>query len=59
MPERPAPPVAARFGVTSMVAPLRRVLLRRPATAGDFAGAGWRPPDPVLLARSTTGSASC
>ncbi len=34
-----------------MVAPLRRVLLRRPATAGDFAGAGWRTPDPVLLAR--------
>jgi len=51
MPERPAPPAAARFGVTSMVAPLRRVLLRRPATAGDFAGADWRPPDPGLLAR--------
>ena len=48
MPERPAPPAAARFGVTSMVAPLRRVLLRRPATAGDFAGADWRPPDPGL-----------
>jgi dimethylargininase len=43
---------AARgFGARSMVAPLRRVLLRRPATAGDFAAADWRPPDPVLLAR--------
>jgi dimethylargininase len=40
-----------RFGVTSMVAPLRRVLLRRPATSGDFAAANWRLPDPVLLAR--------
>jgi N-dimethylarginine dimethylaminohydrolase len=39
-----------RFGVTSMVAPLRRVLLRRPATSGDFAAANWRRPDPVLLA---------
>jgi len=34
-----------------MVAPLRRVLLRRPATSGDFAAANWRRPDPVLLAR--------
>ena len=34
-----------------MVAPLRRVLLRRPATAGDFAGANWRMPDPELLLR--------
>jgi dimethylargininase len=43
---------AARgFGVASMVTPLRRVLLRRPATAGDFAAADWRPPDPALLAR--------
>ena len=32
-----------RFGVTSMTAPLRRVLVRRPATAGDWVGAGWRP----------------
>jgi N-dimethylarginine dimethylaminohydrolase len=39
------------FGVTSMTAPLRRVLVRRPATAGDWAGAGWRVPDPVALAR--------
>jgi dimethylargininase len=39
------------FGVRSMVAPLRRVLLRRPATSGDFAAANWRQPDPVLLTR--------
>ena len=26
------------FGVTSMIAPLRRVLVRRPATAGEAAG---------------------
>ena len=39
------------YGVASMVAPLRRVLVRRPATAGDWAGAGWRTPDPVRLAR--------
>ncbi|HEY0575691.1 MAG TPA: arginine deiminase family protein [Pseudonocardia sp.] len=37
------------FGVRSMSAPLRRVLLRRPATTGDFAAADWRTPDPVLL----------
>jgi N-dimethylarginine dimethylaminohydrolase len=41
----------ARFGVRSMTAPLRRVLVRRPATTGDFAGADWRAPDPELLAR--------
>jgi len=34
-----------------MVAPLRRVLVRRPATAGDWAGAGWRTPDPAGLLR--------
>lgn len=34
-----------------MTAPLRRVLVRRPATAGDWAGAGWRAPDVRLLAR--------
>lgn len=39
-----------RYGVRSMSAPLRRVLLRRPATAGDFAAADWRTPDPRLLA---------
>jgi N-dimethylarginine dimethylaminohydrolase len=41
----------ARYGVTSMVAPLQRVLVRRPATAGDWDGAGWRVPDAALLAR--------
>lgn len=39
------------FGVTSMTAPLRRVLVRRPATTGDWAAAAWRTPDPALLAR--------
>jgi N-dimethylarginine dimethylaminohydrolase len=34
-----------------MSAPLRRVLLRRPATTGDFAAADWRLPDPDLLLR--------
>jgi N-dimethylarginine dimethylaminohydrolase len=38
-----------RYGVSSMCSPLRRVLVRRPATAGDFAGAGWRRPGPGLL----------
>lgn len=33
-----------------MSAPLRRVLVRRPATSGDWAGAGWREPDPAKLA---------
>jgi N-dimethylarginine dimethylaminohydrolase len=41
----------ARYGVTSMVAPLQRVLVRRPATSGDWEGAGWRVPDPTLLER--------
>ena len=41
----------ARFGVRSMSAPLRRVLLRRPSLTGDFTGAAWRAPDPRLLAR--------
>jgi dimethylargininase len=40
----------SEFGVTSMTAPLRRVLVRRPATAGDWEGAGWRVPDPAALA---------
>jgi N-dimethylarginine dimethylaminohydrolase len=44
-------PSGARYGVTSMVAPLRRVLVRRPALAGDWAGAGWRTPDPAKLQR--------
>jgi len=34
-----------------MSAPLRRVLLRRPAVTGDFAAADWRAPDAGLLAR--------
>jgi hypothetical protein len=29
-----------RYGVSSMSSPLRRVLVRRPAAAGDFAAAG-------------------
>jgi N-dimethylarginine dimethylaminohydrolase len=40
-----------KYGVRSMSARLRRVLLRRPAVTGDFAAAGWRPPDPALLLR--------
>jgi len=44
-------PSGTRYGVTSMVAPLRRVLVRRPATAGDWDGAGWRVPDPAGLER--------
>src|SRR5215813_4966324 len=43
--------VEGDFGVRSMFAPLRRVLVRRPAVAGDFEGADWRIPDPDLLAR--------
>jgi N-dimethylarginine dimethylaminohydrolase len=39
------------FGVTSMTAPLRRVLVRAPATSGDWEGAGWRVPDPAALER--------
>src|SRR5688572_17507545 len=44
-------PSGARYGVTSMVAPLRRVLVRRPTTTGDWDGAGWRTPDPATLER--------
>ena len=44
-------PSGARYGVTSMVAPLQRVLVRRPALAGDWDGAGWRTPDPAELER--------
>ena len=43
--------VTATFGVTSMTARLRRVLVRRPATSGDWHGAGWRVPDATALAR--------
>jgi len=45
------PEPARRFGVRSMVAPLRRVLVRTPATSGDFAAADWRAPDPDALVR--------
>src|SRR3954454_13524266 len=45
----PRAATAATYGVTSMIAPLRRVLVRRPATAGDWAGAAWRTPDPDRL----------
>lgn len=38
------------FGVRSMSAQLRRVLVRRPALTGDFAGANWRVPDQGRLA---------
>jgi N-dimethylarginine dimethylaminohydrolase len=34
-----------------MVAPLERVLVVRPTTSGDFAGAGWRTPDAGALLR--------
>src|SRR4051812_35194393 len=44
-------PSGARYGSTSMVAPLQRVLVRKPATAGDWPGAGWRTPDPAKLER--------
>jgi N-dimethylarginine dimethylaminohydrolase len=37
------------FGVRSMTAPLRRVVLRIPPANGDFGAAGWRPPDPRLM----------
>ena len=40
---------ASRYGVQSMVDPLRRVLIRRPVTQGDFAAADWREPDPAKL----------
>ncbi|MEI6689358.1 MAG: arginine deiminase family protein [Thermoleophilia bacterium] len=40
---------ASRYGVQSMVDPLRRVLIRRPVTHGDFAAADWREPDPAKL----------
>jgi N-dimethylarginine dimethylaminohydrolase len=41
----------AAFGVRSMSAELRRVLVVRPTTTGDFAGAGWRSPDGDALLR--------
>jgi N-dimethylarginine dimethylaminohydrolase len=39
------------FGVRSMSAPLRRVLVVRPTTTGDFISAGWRQPDTDALLR--------
>jgi N-dimethylarginine dimethylaminohydrolase len=42
---------ATEYGVTSMVAPLRRVLVRRPSLGGDWGEAGWRLPEPALLER--------
>jgi N-dimethylarginine dimethylaminohydrolase len=44
-------PLGPSCGVRSMTAPLQRVLVRRPATTGDWESAGWRTPDPDLLAR--------
>src|SRR5258708_37821033 len=44
-------PAGPRFGVRSMPAPLRRVLLRRPSVTGDLAAAAWRAPDAGPLAR--------
>ncbi len=49
--ERNGAAPVSRFGVRSMAAPLRRVLLRRPSVTGDFAAANWRVPDAGLLAR--------
>lgn len=43
--------MSADFGVRSMTAPLRRVLVVRPTTTGDFDAAGWRAPDADALLR--------
>ena len=43
--------VAKGYGVRSMTAPLRRVLLRRPATTGEWAAGGWERPDTERLVR--------
>jgi N-dimethylarginine dimethylaminohydrolase len=43
------PSVTHEHGVRSMTATLRRVLVSSPALEGDFAAAGWREPDPLLL----------
>ena len=39
----------ADFGVTSMVAPLRRVAVRTPAVGADYAGAHWAQPVDIEL----------
>jgi N-dimethylarginine dimethylaminohydrolase len=44
-------PLPTAAGVRSASAPLRRALLVRPTTTGDFAGAGWRQPDALALLR--------
>ncbi len=51
MSESSTPPSAqaTHFGVGSTTSTLRRVLLRRPTTDGDFLAAGWRTPDPARL----------
>jgi N-dimethylarginine dimethylaminohydrolase len=45
------PPGRPGFGVRSMSAPLRRVLLRRPSVTGDFAAANWRAPPTGRMTR--------
>ncbi|HEX6936371.1 MAG TPA: arginine deiminase family protein [Actinomycetes bacterium] len=47
--------LATAFGVRSMSADLRRVLVVRPSTTGDFVGAGWRVPDAEALLREHEG----
>jgi len=42
---------SAAFGVRSMSADLRRVLVVGPTATGDFAGGGWRTPDGDALLR--------
>lgn len=42
-------------GVRSMSGDLRRVLVVRPTTSGDFVGAGWRAPDTTALLREHDG----
>ena len=41
----------ASYGVRSTVDRLARVMVRTPATTGDWVGAGWRTPDTTLLLR--------
>ena len=44
-----------RFGVTSSVQDLKRVMVRTPATSGDWLKAGWRAPDSSTLLRQHEG----